>query len=131
MRFQLTPKQQRISIGQPLARALQQVIFHAGMGGRFEVVSSPDGEEMYRIKVFRLDPSGGSIYEGSERNEFEFFRVEICFPNRSTLTLFDDFGKQRGGSRFCKSQECLIREAKDVLENILCTYCLRSGQSCG
>ena len=114
----LSPRHWQIFIGQPLARILQGVLFHTGMSDRFEIVTFPD-QDIYQITVFRLDMSGESLYEGSERRGFEFFRVEIKYPRIFILILFDDLGRQRGGSRLCKSPKCLKKEAKNVLEEIL------------
>jgi hypothetical protein len=122
----INPKYWQIGTGQQLAGILDKVIFHTGLSNQFEVVSFPD-KEIYQIKIFKLDISGESFYLGSKQKGFEFFKVEIGFPNFFSFS-FTDLRKEKC-LLYLKSAKELERKAKVMLKEILCTFWLKSIKS--
>lgn len=119
-------KNSQQSDGQRIARMLDGVIICAGLSLDVQVVSFPD-QEIYRIKVYKLDSSGEPLYHGSDRKGFEFFRVEIKYPDKFSFWTLGINGK-RNLKEFNSSQK-LEDEAKDVLLELLCTLAIISGES--
>lgn len=119
----LSPKLQREGIGKPMTTSLRRVILHSRMDDQFDIISFPD-DEFYRIKVYRLDESGELLPGRKRERGFEFFKVEIQSPEAFFISFFDNFGKQRGSSRRCKSLK--NPTAEEVLLDRLCNFWINS-----
>jgi len=111
----LEPKYQQMIIGQSLATNLDRKVLHHGFSEQVEVVSYPD-EEVFLIKIFRLDPEGEILFAGANRKGIEFIRIRIRFP--SEFSFSGGLGQKKRLLNF-KSPEELVERSGALLEEIL------------
>jgi hypothetical protein len=113
--FEFKPEYQQASIGNHLAADLNKIVAFWGFSEQVEILSRPDGET-FQIRIFRLDPEGKILYEGTERKGFEFINIEIKYPDKFSFSTGS--GNEKRSLDFKSSKE-LEKRSQALLEDAL------------